>query len=169
MLPHPRIAQRLDSIYVTRFFYFAKITNSVPRPFAHRGTTEEQTFQQKSPLFFDCKSNSSYKHRLLDRCHIHSFHSSFTRGKLCTHANFLWSLVPPEKLSDTWPSILTYVNLLVSWCFEPSQPQRITSGLKTNFKTNCKTFHINILNNSLSKHFPQTSTHFIFFKHTDLS
>ena len=22
---------------------------------------------------------------------------------------------------------------LVSWCFEPSQPQRITSGLKTNF------------------------------------
>ena len=24
-------------------------------------------------------------------------------------------------------------NLLVSWCFEPSQPQRITSGLNTNF------------------------------------
>ena len=23
--------------------------------------------------------------------------------------------------------------LLLSWCFEPSQPQRITSGLKTNF------------------------------------
>ena len=22
---------------------------------------------------------------------------------------------------------------LVSWCFKPSQPQRITSGLKTNF------------------------------------
>ena len=25
------------------------------------------------------------------------------------------------------------VGLLVSWCFEPSQPQRITSGLNTNF------------------------------------
>ena len=25
------------------------------------------------------------------------------------------------------------VSWLVSWCFEPSQPQRITSGLKTNF------------------------------------
>ena len=24
---------------------------------------------------------------------------------------------------------------LVSWCFEPTQPQRITSGLKTNEKT----------------------------------
>ena len=38
----------------------------------------------------------------------------------------------------------------MSWCIEPSQPQRITSGLKTNFSlspsyslTNCKTFHIN--------------------------
>ena len=27
------------------------------------------------------------------------------------------------------------VSLLVSWCFEPSQPQRITSGLKTNFSS----------------------------------
>ena len=41
---------------------------------------------------------------------------------------------------------------LVSWCFEPSQPQRITSGLKTNLvyllvihKTNCKTFHVKSL------------------------
>ena len=25
------------------------------------------------------------------------------------------------------------VSYLVSWCFEPGQPQRITSGLKTNF------------------------------------
>ena len=28
---------------------------------------------------------------------------------------------------------LYIVILLVSWCFEPSQPQRITSGLNTNF------------------------------------
>ena len=26
-----------------------------------------------------------------------------------------------------------FVCLFVSWCFEPSQPQRITSGLNTNF------------------------------------
>ena len=30
-------------------------------------------------------------------------------------------------------SLVCAVSQLVCWCFEPSQPQRITSGLKTNF------------------------------------
>ena len=33
------------------------------------------------------------------------------------------------QLADFVP----FPNKLVSWCFQPSQPQRITSGLKTNF------------------------------------
>ena len=38
-------------------------------------------------------------------------------------------------LTTTAAYALSYhiVSWLVSWCFEPSQPQRITSGLKTNF------------------------------------
>ena len=47
--------------------------------------------------------------------HIHSVHSSFTRGKFCTHAIFSRSLVPQLKLSDTWPPILTCVKL--TWIF----------------------------------------------------
>ena len=34
-------------------------------------------------------------------------------------------------LAHMWP--WNKVSQLVSWCFEPSQPQRITSGLNTNF------------------------------------
>ena len=30
-------------------------------------------------------------------------------------------------------STACYIIYLVSWCFKPSQPQRITSGLNTNF------------------------------------
>ena len=35
--------------------------------------------------------------------------------------------------SDPWVASHTEAKELVSWCFEPSQPQRITSGLNTNF------------------------------------
>ena len=35
--------------------------------------------------------------------------------------------------SDFWSLPPLTVSQLVSWCFEPSQPQRITSGLNTNF------------------------------------
>ena len=35
-------------------------------------------------------------------------------------------------------------SLVVSWCFEPSQPQRITSGLKTNFSV-APSYSINII------------------------
>ena len=35
--------------------------------------------------------------------------------------------------NTTYPPILKRVSYLASWCFEPSQPQRITSGLNTNF------------------------------------
>ena len=38
--------------------------------------------------------------------------------------------------------------LLVSWCFEPSQPQRITSGLKTNY-LHVKSLHESLLHRSL--------------------
>ena len=59
-----------------------------------------------------------------------------------------------------------------SWIAQASQPQRITSGLKTNFSLspsyslfNCKTFHTKSLNNSSKTlHTNITSTHFIFYK-----
>ena len=41
---------------------------------------------------------------------------------------FLTSLLFADFLWSDW-----LVSLLVSWCFEPSQPHRITSGLNTNF------------------------------------
>ena len=49
--------------------------------------------------------------------------------------------------------------MLVSWFLEPSQPQRITSGLKTNF--HIKKFHTTILK---TLHTNSTLTHFIFCK-----
>ena len=67
---------------------------------------------------------------------------------------------------------------LVSWCFEPSQPQRIIWGLRTNASLS-PSYPLNKLlnvphkkiNNSLSKHFsqalPQHTPYFI--KHTNLS
>ena len=74
----------------------------------------------KTLLFIDCKSNSRYKDKkMYDRCDIHSVHSSFTHGKFSTNAVFLVSPVPPERLSDTWPPILTYVKLtwVCKWAF----------------------------------------------------
>ena len=61
---------------------------------------------------------------------------------------------------------------LVSWCFKPSQPQGIISGLKTTqvyllviHETNFKTFHIKLLNNSLNTYHTNIAlTHFIFCK-----
>ena len=39
-------AQRLDSIYVTRYFQFDINTGSIHQTFARWGTTEAQTLQQ---------------------------------------------------------------------------------------------------------------------------
>ena len=39
----------------------------------------------------------------------------------------------PTDKNDLCDGQLVSGGQLVSWCFEPSQPQRITSGLKTNF------------------------------------
>ena len=72
------------------------------------------------------------------------------------------------KNADEW---------LVSWCFEPSQPQGITSGLKTTqvyllviHETNFQTFHIKIskqlFKNTSHKHYLNTS---YFVKHTNLT
>ena len=41
-----------------------------------------------------------------------------------------WDLSCQELVSQL---VTQSVSQLVSWCFEPSQPQRITSGLDTNF------------------------------------
>ena len=43
------------------------------------------------------------RQKLNERCQIHSIHFSFTRGKICTQATSLRSLVPKEKSLDTWP------------------------------------------------------------------
>ena len=84
------------------------------------------------------------------RAHAHSFTHSLsyihthTHTHTCmnTHTHTLISPTPVRSRVRTeytrltrglpWFSsqILCY---LVSWCFEPSQPQRITSGLNTNF------------------------------------
>ena len=44
--------------------------------------------------------------------------------------------VKQPKIEIRWNVFIynsAHTQLLVSWCFQPSQPQRITSGLKTNF------------------------------------
>ena len=43
------------------------------------------------------------RQRLHERCQIHSIHFSFTRGKICTQATSLQSLIPKEKSLYTWP------------------------------------------------------------------
>ena len=66
---------------------------------------------------------------------------------------------------------------LVSWCFEPGQPQRVTSGLKTDFRL-YSSYSLNKLYNvrhkKLNKSFKRlhtniTLTHFIFCKNTPIS
>ena len=42
-------------------------------------------------------------------------------------------LIPHSPLSHVLMCLSPTLSLLVRWCFEPSQPQRITSGLNTNF------------------------------------
>ena len=70
----------------------------------------------------------------------------------------------PDRRHNTSPASLR-------GCFEPSQPQRITSGLKINvnlspsYSLHCKTFHIKNLNNSLKTFHTNISlTHFISCK-----
>ena len=42
----------------------------------------------------------------------------------------MWSLLPKcQQTNHMWPYPPKSVSLIVSWCFEPSQPRRITSGL----------------------------------------
>ena len=53
-------------------------------------------------------------------------------------------------VSTTLHATQTGVNQLVSWCFKPSQPQRITSGLNTNFT---------ITQSYFTSHHPSTSFH----------
>ena len=71
------------------------------------GTTEAQQFQQHTAVLCLYEQFALQRQRPHERCHIHSIHSSFTCWEFCTHAMFLWSLLPPEKSLDTWPSILT--------------------------------------------------------------
>ena len=105
------IGQRLDRISVTRSFCLLKNTDSVPQTFALGGTTEVQTFQQNTAVFRLQKQFTLQRQRLHYRCLIHSVHSSLTRGKFCSHAVFLRSLVLPERSSSTWPPICTYAKL----------------------------------------------------------
>ena len=100
----------------TIFYLLKKKADSVPQTFAQGGwevggTAEAHTHTQKGGkmLFCVCTSSSRYKDRLYEWCHIHSIHSSVTRGEFCTHAVFLQSLVPPERSLDTWPPYVTNV------------------------------------------------------------
>ena len=49
--------------------------------------------------------------------------------------HFMDSPLHSYKVCQFYPRLRSACaeSLLVSWCFEPSQPQRITSGLNTNF------------------------------------
>ena len=66
--------------------------------------------------------------------------TSSSRKSILANAKHLWAGVVKGFLFKTallspWENSLAEVRTqLVSWCFEPSQPQRITSGLNTNFK-----------------------------------
>ena len=60
---------------------------------------------------------------------------------------------------------------LVSWYFEPSQPQRITSGLKTNFKLSPIYYTYMSSNHKLSKNYktsPDTTLHKPNKTHTNI-
>ena len=104
------IAQRVDSIYLTDYFSFAKNTHSVPQTFAHRGhSLNHRSFN--TAVFCLKGLFRLQRQRLCERGHIHSTYSSFTPGKSCTHAIFLQSLATPERSLDTWPLVLKYVNL----------------------------------------------------------
>ena len=51
--------------------------------------------------------------------------SSVSVHKFCSHG------IMSHNCQDFW--IMSVQSQLVRWCYEPSQPKRITSGLKTNF------------------------------------
>ena len=66
--------------------------------------------------------------RLHDRCHILSVHSHFTHRKFCTHAVFLRSLIPQERLSDTRPPIFDVceIDLDMRMSFQNVAPCEVT-------------------------------------------
>ena len=108
-------------IYVTRHIQFVKSTDSVPQTFSHWGTTEANTFKDSTAVFRLYEQFVPKRQRLHDSCHIYSVRSRFTRGIVCTHAIFLRPLAPRERLSDTWPPILTYVKSTWIWSTELSK------------------------------------------------
>ena len=72
---------------------------------------------------------------------------SFKLGSKCTCD--MWRHTKPQKTAllqtSKWQDAYT-----VSWCFEPNQPQRITSGLRTNFNLSpCYSFHMSLYCKSL--------------------
>ena len=81
--------------------------DSVPQIFAHGGggvQPKHKNFTKHSCFVF-VRALHATKTRLQERCHIHSIHSNFTRGKPLGQAIFLRSFVPPQRSLDTWPPI----------------------------------------------------------------
>ena len=74
-----------------------------------------------------CPNDTAISIERLERCHRYG-----TVDKMCPKQGLV-DLKRPEHETVGIMHAKYRKGWLVSWCFEPSQPQRITSGLNTNF------------------------------------
>ena len=84
---------------------------------------------------------------LSQQCHTHvrlSFNQHILSISSALEYSPLKNLPPPPPKKERKKKVeicgTIIKSQLVSWCFEPSQPQRITSGLNTNFVLSPKLF-----------------------------
>ena len=91
------------------------------------------------------------------------YHSLMPRNLLLL-GNLWFDDLCAEWLGDRLKFVFSRGSWLVSWCFEPSQPQWITSGLKTNFSPSpSQSFHVSLYHKSFFlkpqlKFYPQFGT-----------
>ena len=90
-----------------------------PTNLSIQGYNRSRNISTKHCCFVIVRAISLQRQRLHEIYYTHSIHSSFTRGKFYIHAIFLWSLVLPERLLNTWPPILTCMKLTwtCKWTF----------------------------------------------------
>ena len=96
--------------------------NQIPRPTCRLCLNR---YTNGAPSTAKCRRGRGWKGNCLGT-RLHRADSLFRQSLLLTASQN--RTCPKSDSKYAWP-----LTRLVSWCFEPSQPQRITSGLNTNF------------------------------------